>query len=110
MTSGGANRLSVAALKARGTLRADRHQPQAICQWCDRHYRPASEGCAAFFVFEGVRIDRIPFEDLDLDTRCPDCGVAVGEVHHGRCDEEICPKCGQLMTASTHPCDPEVWL
>jgi hypothetical protein len=107
MPSGGHNRVSVATHKRRGTLRPIRHSPQAVCRWCGRDYRPALEGCAGEFVFDGVRIERIPFTDEDTDTRCPDCGVGVGQLHHGHCAEEECARCGALMDSCS--CDPEVW-
>lgn len=24
---------------------------------------------------------------------CPDCGVAIGDLHHEYCDQEQCPRC-----------------
>lgn len=35
---------------------------------------------------------------------CPDCGVAVGGVHHPDCSDEPCPRCGKFLT-STCECD-----
>ena len=31
------------------------------------------------------------------ENRCPDCDVAIGEVHEDGCDVEHCPECGQQM-------------
>jgi hypothetical protein len=99
--------LSVAAHKRRGTFEPARHSSRAVCQWCDRGYRPALKGCLGVFVFDGERLERIPFNDEDADTRCPDCGVGVGQLHHGHCTEEECASCGALMDSCS--CDPEVW-
>jgi len=29
-----------------------------------------------------------------IQGRCPDCGVAAGQLHGSRCDVEQCPDCG----------------
>jgi hypothetical protein len=108
MPSGGHNRLSLPAHNRRGTMRPARHAPQAVCEWCGRSYRPASEGCLGYFRVDGERIERVPFEADNPDTRCPDCGVGVGLLHHGSCSEEECARCGALL--KTCRCsDPEVW-
>ena len=36
-------------------------------------------------------------EDFD-EYGCPDCGVAIGQLHADKCDIEDCPRCGlQLL-------------
>ena len=45
--------------------------------------------------------NRIPFgaePNYDGEDHCGDCGVAHGEFHGPKCDQELCPKChGQLI-------------
>lgn len=44
--------------------------------------------------------DRITFGGYgeDTDTRCGDCAVEAGQIHHWGCDNERCPKCsGQAL-------------
>lgn len=37
------------------------------------------------------------------ERACHDCGAAIGEMHHPRCDMEECPRCGgQLLSC---PCE-----
>ncbi len=33
---------------------------------------------------------------IELDQKCPECGVAVGELHIQGCEEEHCPACGLM--------------
>lgn len=35
----------------------------------------------------------------DINTRCHDCGIVNGKIHHFGCDMERCPKCkGQMLS------------
>ena len=53
-------------------------------------------------------VERVPFgseHGYEGEDACPDCGVAVGELHKDRCDAEECPVCHfQLISC---PCQEE---
>lgn len=39
------------------------------------------------------------FESWIPSMSCPECGVSVGHNHHDGCELEICPQCGDQLTA-----------
>lgn len=63
-----------------------------MCERCEQEMLEA-ETCTAsepriVYGMEGVH--DVP----DYAPRCPDCSVALGGIHHLRCDVEKCPICG----------------
>lgn len=79
----------------------------AICDWCDQEMTDIKTiDCFAnrFVGFPdeekllSVSYTNEFFEN-DLNHRCHDCNVKLGQYHHPGCDMERCPRCGgQLIS------------
>lgn len=75
-----------------------------VCTACGLDKREADSCVGEMLLISGKYRDRIRFgEELsgwgnDL-SRCPDCGVAHGGLHHPGCDIEECPLCGGQIIA-----------
>lgn len=72
----------------------------AKCGWCEKEMLDESVcGCSdnTQVVYpDGLALKSLPY---DYESRCGDCGVAVGGNHHPGCDMEKCPRCaGQLIS------------
>jgi hypothetical protein len=80
-----------------------------ICPACEEKMA-ASESCLVdeIELEDGTVQRRIPYgeeryfvaaPEAPEDRTCHDCGVAVGEMHHGYCDFEACARCGTQKLA-----------
>jgi hypothetical protein len=70
----------------------------AVCMCCGREMLTA-DSCLRDE--DAIPYGRESYFNSELPTRCHDCGVAVGGVHHPGCDMEACPAChGQLISCS----------
>jgi hypothetical protein len=70
----------------------------AECDYCGLEMNSA-DGCLEVpIVIEGASYEPIPFgsewASKPTRTRCGDCNIAPGKVHHHGCDAERCPCCG----------------
>lgn len=68
----------------------------AVCNWCKNEMLdPATITCVQAVKFpDGETVAAIPYTPEDDMSRCHDCGVAAGGLHHPGCDMEECPRCG----------------
>jgi len=48
---------------------------------------------------DGELFMSIPFYPANIldGLRCPDCNVRIGGFHHPGCENEQCPRCGELL-------------
>jgi hypothetical protein len=72
---------------------------RATCRAC-HHEKVVATSCtiAAVRLADGGVFPRVRFFPLDgasLDSRCPECNVGPGGLHHVGCVLERCPSCGQ---------------
>jgi hypothetical protein len=67
-----------------------------ICERCDGEIVGGHDCLRSWRIvyLDGLEFPAIPFSAPLLTARCPDCGTAVGCVHHDGCDVERCPRCG----------------
>ena len=80
----------------------------ATCADCGQNMLRAS-GCTKDYIYVPGTTDRVGrirygSESLwkDVPDRCHDCGAAVGNFHHARCDMEECPACGDQLIGHRH--------
>jgi hypothetical protein len=72
-----------------------------ICEDCGQHMDPGTS-CTVTHVAKGPKSEAVPRVrvgdggDWTIDT-CHDCNAPVGGFHHGGCDTERCPGCGNQM-------------
>ncbi len=79
-----------------------------VCEWCSQPMKPPVSCSVTSIIFAGVWFDRIPFGSERYyyeDIQCHDCGVTVGQIHHGNCDVEECSICGEQFLSCD--CDTE---
>lgn len=79
-----------------------RKEKGTICTDCGQHTF-STNGCTLkFMLVDGSYYKRILMLPIDVNSKskCHDCGVHTGQIHHIGCDVEICPVCkdGQLIT------------
>lgn len=74
----------------------------ATCRWCDQEMTQARSCTVDALHRGGERIEMVRWGDETgwrARTRCHDCGVAPGALHHPGCDIQQCAVCGrQMMT------------
>lgn len=77
----------------------------APCDYCHQEMTTAAEctdSTLLTFKDDRTHYARIPYP-ADQQTRCHDCNVLPGRLHHPGCDMELCPKCGgQLISCDCH--------
>ena len=74
------------------------------CVLCGKNMKRA-KGCGVSdFMFKGKRYTRERVPDDVPEGKCPDCGAEAGCFHHGYCDLERCPVCGQQLLS----CDCDI--
>lgn len=72
-----------------------------VCGHCRQGMRTAASCTPTVLVIGGRRYRRQRGKTIGPDSRCGDCGVRDGGVHHLGCDLEVCPQCGgQLISCS----------
>ena len=68
-----------------------------MCDYCEQEMMRA-DGCIdAPIVIDGCSYPPVRFGDERLPwvmSRCGDCNVLRGQIHHHGCDIEECPACG----------------
>jgi hypothetical protein len=68
-----------------------------ICNRCKQVVGSARCVAACDLAFmDGTTLAAIAHHDSD-GAACGDCGVDVGSVHHGFCDQERCPRCKRQL-------------
>lgn len=83
----------------------------AICKRCNGEMREVDSCINRIITINGVQYVPIPYgkEETRIEfsiysTRCHDCNVAIGGVHHVGCDVEECPACHEQLIG----CDCEI--
>lgn len=77
-------------------MRQITEQVEVRCGDCNQVMR-GSQSCAITKIEIGGKVYQRDATHYDVNETCHDCGIVnrVGNVHHGGCDVEICPKCGE---------------
>ena len=66
----------------------------AVCSWCGQEMLTGAS-CTEGALHEGDTVWPL----VPATSRCGDCGVRSGGLHHPGCDVQRCPRCaGQLIS------------
>jgi hypothetical protein len=77
-----------------------------VCESCGLEMTTAPSCDVTHASIGGELLERVPY--LGPGERCHDCNVLVGGYHHGGCDMEVCPRCGdQMIGCDCLDCDPD---
>lgn len=109
-----------AAGKASGRLAEPAKRQEAIlapvapCPVCQQNMAdPATIACLGDVLgfSHGETAKRTPYENPNNPelTRCHDCGVTAGSIHHWGCDMERCPVCRLQLLTCEHGDDVTHW-
>lgn len=74
----------------------------AVCTWCEREMLTGAS-CTVDALHKGEVVWQLP----RTRSRCGDCGVARGGLHHPGCDMQRCPCCGRQLISCGCPFDDE---
>jgi hypothetical protein len=74
----------------------------AVCAWCGREMSTGASCTEGTLHSGGVVWPLSP-----ATSRCHDCGVRPGGLHHPGCDMQRCPRCGGQLISCGCPFDDE---